>query len=93
VTFVALSALDLGYEAYAVGDASGAFSSMAADLAMLRMVQAGVIPMTWFAVGCELLMDWRHQEGSDFADILHDYLPFYGDLIESYNVHSKLNLN
>jgi len=48
--------------------------------------------MTWFAVGCELLMDWRNFGGNEFAAILHDYLPFYGDLIESYNVQSKLNL-
>jgi len=55
------------------------------------MLQAGVIPMTWFAVGCELLQDWRNEGGVEFADILHEYLPFYGNLIESYDVHSKLS--
>jgi len=83
--------MELGYETYAVIDASGTFSPMMSYLAQARMSMAGVIPMTWFAVGCELLMDWRKEEGEAFADLLHDYLPFYGDLIDSYDVHSILS--
>lgn len=55
LTFLTLSVLDAGYDAYAVIDSSGTFSPMMSDLAVLRMVQAGAVPMTWFAVGCELL--------------------------------------
>jgi hypothetical protein len=90
VAFAALSAIELGYDAYAVIDASGTFSPMMSTLAQSRMVQAGVIPMTWFAVGCELMGDWRTEFGAGFGDLLHKNLPFYGNLIESYNVHSGL---
>jgi hypothetical protein len=46
------------------------------------------------AVGYEILRDWRNPGGGDdFGNLLHEYLPFYGNLIESYNVQSKLNLN
>jgi hypothetical protein len=57
-------------------------------IAQQRMIQAGVIPMTWFMVGCELLVDWRNAGGDPFANLLHEYLPFYGNLIDSYNVQS-----
>jgi len=51
-----------------------------ADLAVSRMVQAGVIPMTWFAVGAEIMKDWRTQYGPGFGEVCNKYLPFYGQL-------------
>jgi nicotinamidase-related amidase len=54
----ALSALNLGYEPYIVVDASGTFSKQMREISMARFIQAGVIPITWFAIGGELMTDW-----------------------------------
>jgi len=80
LAFSALSALSMGYDTYAVVDSSGTFTPMMAQLAIDRMNQAGVIPMTWFAVGCELMGDWRDVSGPGFGKITGTYLPFYGNL-------------
>lgn len=58
----ALSAMhDAGYEIYMVADASGGTSKEAHDYAMLRMIQAGVVPVTWQQVLLEWQRDWAHR--------------------------------
>ena len=58
----ALSAMeDAGYEIYMVADASGGTSKEAHDYAMLRMIQAGVVPVTWQQVMLEWQRDWAHR--------------------------------
>jgi nicotinamidase-related amidase len=61
VTMPAIEAMKAGYEVYAVADASGGTSKEAHDQAMVRMVQAGVIPVTWQQVMLEWQRDWAHQ--------------------------------
>lgn len=62
----ALSAMhDAGYEIYMVADASGGTSVEAHDYAMQRMVQAGVVPMTWQQVLLEWQRDWAHRDTYD----------------------------
>ena len=56
-----LSALDDGYEVYVVTDASGGVSAEAHDIAVRRLVQAGVVPMTWIAVQAEWQRDWARE--------------------------------
>ena len=51
-----------GYEIYMVADASGATSADAQKYAMDRMVQAGVIPVTWQQVLLEWQRDWARKE-------------------------------
>jgi nicotinamidase-related amidase len=51
-----------GYEIYMVADASGATSVDAHKYAMDRMVQAGVVPMTWVQVLLEWQRDWARRE-------------------------------
>ncbi|NUW05219.1 hydrolase, partial [Streptomyces sp. CAI 127] len=46
----AIQAAGEGFEVYAVTDASGGVSAEAHDMAVRRMVQAGVVPITWLAV-------------------------------------------
>ena len=46
-TFALCAMLEGGYEIYMVADASGGTSVDAHKYAMDRMVQAGVVPMTW----------------------------------------------
>ena len=58
VTLPALSALEDGYEVYAITDASGGVSKEAHDMAVARMIQAGVVPMTSMQYLLELHRDW-----------------------------------
>ncbi|MGA7782671.1 MAG: hydrolase [Paraburkholderia sp.] len=53
------------YEIYMVADASGGTSKEAHDFAMQRMIQAGVVPMTWQQVLLEWQRDWAHKETYD----------------------------
>jgi nicotinamidase-related amidase len=53
-----LSALDQGFEVYAIADACGDVSTEAHERAMERMIQAGVRPMTSLQYLLELQRDW-----------------------------------
>ncbi len=57
LVFPAISAVNEGFEVYAVLDASGAWSKRAEDACVLRMNNAGVIMTTWVSVAAELLHD------------------------------------
>jgi nicotinamidase-related amidase len=54
-----------GYEIYMVADASGGTTKEAHDYAMQRMIQAGVVPMTWQQVLLEWQRDWSRKETYD----------------------------
>jgi nicotinamidase-related amidase len=54
-----------GYEIYMVADASGGTSKEAHDYAMLRMIQAGAIPVTWQQVLLEWQRDWARRDSYD----------------------------
>ena len=84
VTFVALSAIKAGYDVYAVIDASGTWNKLVQEVAVARMVQAGVVPITWVAVAAELQGDWRYPTGEALAQTMGAHLPFYGNLISSF---------
>ncbi|MEM8510196.1 MAG: hydrolase, partial [Bacteroidota bacterium] len=62
INLAALSALDDGYEVYVISDASGAVSQEAHDMAMARMIQAGVIPMTSMQYLLEIYRDWARSD-------------------------------
>jgi len=64
-TFALSAMLEGEYEIYMVADASGGTSKEAHDFAMQRMVQAGVVPMTWQQVLLEWQRDWAHRDTYD----------------------------
>jgi nicotinamidase-related amidase len=64
-TFALCAMLEGDYEIYMVADASGGTSKDAHDYAMQRMVQAGVVPMTWQQVLLEWQRDWAHKDSYD----------------------------
>jgi nicotinamidase-related amidase len=64
-TFALCAMLEGDYEIYMVADASGGTSKEAHDYAMQRMIQAGVIPVTWQQVLLEWQRDWAHRETYD----------------------------
>jgi len=62
-TTFALSCLrDTDYEIYMVADASGGTSIDAHNYAMDRMIQAGIVPVSWQQVLLEWQRDWARKE-------------------------------
>ncbi|MDX2259652.1 MAG: hydrolase [Hyphomicrobiaceae bacterium] len=76
----ALSAMKDGdYEIYMVADASGGTSADAHKYAMDRMVQAGVVPMTWQQVLLEWQRDWARKSTYDATiQIVQEHSGAYG---------------
>ena len=64
-TFALCAMLEGNYEIYMVADASGGTSKDAHDFAMQRMVQSGVVPVTWQQVMLEWQRDWACRETYD----------------------------
>jgi nicotinamidase-related amidase len=64
-TFALCAMLEGGYEIYMVADASGGTSKDAHDYAMQRMIQAGVVPVTWQQVLLEWQRDWARKDTYD----------------------------
>jgi len=61
------------------------------EVAVARMVQAGIKPITWVAVGAELQVDWRNNPtGNELGAVMGEHLPFYGNLIGSYMEHKGI---
>jgi len=61
-TFALCAMLEGDYEIYMVADASGGTSKDAHDFAMQRMIQAGVVPVTWQQVALEWQRDWARRD-------------------------------
>ena len=86
MAFPALSALVAGYKVFCIVDASGNWSTMATDLTVARISQAGAIPIDTYAVLCELMGTWNRPDAMEFAQIMVDnIIPPYRAVIESYN--------
>ena len=74
VAMPAIHALADGYDVFAVTDASGGVSREAHDMAVRRMVQAGVVPITTTAVVSEWRRDWAREETvGGLGDILLEH--------------------
>ncbi len=88
VAFPALSAIEAGYEVYAVTDASGTFNEVTRQATWDRMSAAGVQLMNWFSVACELHRDWRNDiEG--LGALFSNHLPNYRNLMTSYSAQNN----
>ncbi|MEM6907009.1 MAG: isochorismatase family protein, partial [Pseudomonadota bacterium] len=79
-TTFALSAMhDAGYEIYMVADASGGTTLEAHNYAMDRMLQAGVVPVTWQQVALEWQRDWARRGSYDaLMQIVKDHSGAFG---------------
>jgi len=79
-TMFAIDAMQDGdYEIYMVADASGGTSLDAHNYAMDRMVQAGVVPVTWQQVLLEWQRDWAHKDTYDATlDVVKEHSGAYG---------------
>ncbi|HDR2678994.1 TPA: hydrolase [Enterobacter mori] len=78
-SFALCAMLEGDYEIYMVADASGGTSKEAHDYAMQRMIQAGVIPVTWQQVMLEWQRDWARKETyTAVMDIVREHSGAYG---------------
>ncbi|MEM1245932.1 MAG: hydrolase [Acidobacteriota bacterium] len=78
-TFALSAMLEGNYEIYMVADASGGTSVEAHDFAMQRMIQAGVVPMTWQQVLLEWQRDWARKETYDATiGVVQEHSGAYG---------------
>jgi nicotinamidase-related amidase len=79
LTMPAIDALNEGFEVYMVTDASGGTSKEAHDMAVQRLIQAGVVPVTWLQVLLEFQRDWARQETYDVVlDVAKAHAGAYG---------------
>ncbi len=86
----ALSALEDGYEVYVITDASGGISQEAHDMAITRMVQAGVIPVTSLQYLLEIHRDWaRSDMYLEVLEVSQQYGGAYGLGIDYIKTMSK----
>lgn len=93
MAFPTLSALAAGYKVFCIIDASGNWSSMATELTMARIAQAGAMPIDTFAVLGELMSTWNRPDAMDFAEVMVGLLPHYKLLIESYDKAQSVQRN
>ncbi|MEP7456137.1 hydrolase [Phyllobacterium sp. SB3] len=78
-TFALSCLADTDYEIYMVADASGGTSADAHKYAMDRMVQVGVVPMTWQQVLLEWQRDWSRRDTYDAVlQIVKEHSGAYG---------------
>ncbi|GAA4860880.1 isochorismatase family protein [Saccharopolyspora cebuensis] len=89
-----LTALNRGYEVYVVVDASGATTEETHDTAVMRLVQAGAVPVNWLAVASELLRGWVDEPlAPAIGEIIYEHLPSWGHqhvLTASVAEHSSI---
>ena len=76
LAFPAIAALADGFESYAVIDASGGFTQTQVNMGILRMQQAGVIPVSYSNVAVEILADNAAPEAETVYAALS--MPFSG---------------
>ena len=84
VAFPALQAKADGYKVYAVMDASGDVSQMAFDVALARMTQAGIIPVTTNTILSESHRTWNRPDAAQWGALYAELVPNYRAVTESY---------
>src|SRR5579859_1146535 len=79
----AIHALGDGYDVYVVTDASGGVSPEAHDMAIRRLVTAGVQPITWLGMAGELQRDWARTEHlGEVAQLFIDHAGATGSVFQ-----------
>jgi len=83
-TLTALSAKAEGYDVYIITDTCGGISPEAHERAIQRMIQAGVIPVTWLGVMLEWQRDWsRKSTSAAVLEIAKEHSAPYGISIKN----------
>ena len=79
INLCAFSAAQDGFEVYVVEDACGGTSEIAHRASMDRMIQAGIVPLTWQQLLLEWQRDWAKKETYDGTiSIVREHSGAYG---------------
>ena len=79
ISFAFSAMAEGGYDIFMVADASGGTTVEAHDYAMQRMIQAGVVPVTWQQVLLEWQRDWARRDTYDAVmDIVKEHSGAFG---------------
>ncbi|WP_428924775.1 hydrolase [Marinibacterium sp. SX1] len=79
LTFALSCMKDTDLEIYMVADASGGTTKEAHDYAMERMMQVGVVPVTWQQVLLEWQRDWARRDTYDAVmELVREHSGAYG---------------
>lgn len=88
VAFVALAAIEEGFEVFVITDASGTFDEASRNGAWSRMERAGAQLVNWFAASAELQRDWRNDvEG--YGKLVSSHVPIYRALMTYHQAAAK----
>ena len=64
---------------FGVMDASGSETLDAYNMAVERMIQAGVVPCTWMQTVCEWMHDWQNPKAGDlYVNVFSKYSGYFG---------------
>lgn len=86
VTLPALSATEDGYDVCVVADASAGSSREAHNMALQRMINAGVTPLTWQAAMLEMQRDWADKATyQQVLDVVTEHGGVYGIGVDYVN--------
>ena len=66
--FTAIRGVKEGFEVFGVMDAAGSESPVAHDMAIQRMIQAGVAPCTWMQVVSEWMNNWSNPKAGELVE-------------------------
>lgn len=71
----ALGALREGYEVYVVVDATASTNQEAHDMAVQRMIMAGVTPVTWWSLAAEYQLEQRFADSPIRTQLMSRFQP------------------
>jgi hypothetical protein len=85
LAFPAICAVHEGFRVYALMDASGCWSKFSKDIALARMVHAGVIPTDTLALIAEIQQTWARPDAQVYAELYAERMPNYRLLMECFD--------
>src|ERR1700693_2351483 len=90
----AYSALAAGYKTYVAVDASGVFSTTNSQLGIARIQQAGVIPVDYYSIICEIMATNADAVANDvYAALDMDFAVLLGRITDAITSRQKSNLS
>lgn len=76
--FTAIRGVKEGFEVFGVMDAAGSESPVAHEMAIQRMIQAGVAPCTWMQVVSEWMNNWGNPKSGELVEkVYNKYSGFF----------------
>ena len=79
----ALGALRAGYRVHLVENASAAVTAEAHEIAVRRMAQAGVVPLSWIGLAAEFQVD-QTRPGGVWRSLIEEHIPEMSKSLDYY---------